>query len=136
MENTCNTNLVNEMAERFTSIGMIVNLSKTEYIIFDKNHHHTKTLMVSDTKVTSKPSIQFDDNLTWATHINQTISKAKQGCHGLNHLRKFFNQEEMINIATALSYLRFYYGSTIRYGPMVHKQYKKRLKAASTNIIK
>jgi len=120
--------------------GMIINKNKTEYIVFGKQKLNSKLELngqtVESTDGIKVLGLKFDSQLTWGPQIESTISKAKSSCYGLNHLRKFFEQEDMIKIATSLAYSRFYYGATVWYGPMTHKNYKKRLKSASTGIIK
>lgn len=120
---------------------MIVSIPKTEICLFSRKPLPGFSLNLKGTKINSKPSMKilgiiFDSQLTWDKHVEKVIKAAKTSCYGLNHLRKFFTQEEMINIATALAYSKLYYGSLVWLGPMTHRLYKKRLKAASVGIIR
>jgi Reverse transcriptase (RNA-dependent DNA polymerase) len=132
---------VTRLLDWYDSMSMIVNIKKTEYTVFNKKEHLQSIVLIRDEQIASKDSmrvlgIEFDDQLNWNKHIEFVINASKTSCYGLNHLRKFFEQDEMISIATSLAYSRFYYGSNVWYGPMTHRLYKKRLKSASVGIIK
>jgi len=121
--------------------GLIVNIKKTEYVIFHRNTIVEDEIMINGQSIKSQQSmkilgIEFDSKLNWSIHCQKVISNSKTSCYGLNHLRKFFTQEEMINIATAIAYSKFYYGAQIWLGPNILASVKKRLKAASTWILK
>lgn len=130
----------NTVVKWLENSGMIVNKTKTDAIIFGRNVNQSK-LMVAGEEVTIKDSIkilgiEFDSSLSWSKQIDKTISNAKKSTHSLNHLRKYFSQDEMLKIATVMTYSKFYYGSQVWLGPMLPKQYIHRLKSASTWIIK
>ena len=72
----------NRVTEWLKDSGLKVNADKTEFVVFHANKQVKAEILVVGKKVTSKSTINvlgitFDENLTWANHINHAVTKTK-----------------------------------------------------------
>ena len=121
--------------------GLAVNKQKSELVTFSKKGAMQLTVQLGDTKISSSNTMKvfliiFDSKLNWAPYVEETISKSLKSCYGLRHLAKNIPQVNMMQLATAFSYSRLYYGANVWLGPMLAKPQWKRILATSVSIIK
>lgn len=124
-----------------TKSGLVVNMSKTEYIVFKNKGQIESELRVKSESIKNKSTlnvlgITFDSNLKWTEQINKVIANAKKDCYRLRKLKRFFNTEEILGLLTTFVYSKMFYGSTIWLNPYINKSDRKRLMSISTYVIK
>lgn len=120
---------------------LIVNLKKTEFIVFENNKQNNYEIDILGEKIKNKNSVNvlgilFDSKLNWSNHIEKVISTSKKDCFMLKKLGPFFLPEELSKIMTAMIFSKFYYGAVIWLNPFNLKSNSNRLLSASTNLIK
>jgi hypothetical protein len=109
------------------SIGMVVNIAKTEAIVFHRGPENVLLeLVVNDIKFSTAQSkhvlgVTFDARLRWDVQVSKVISQAKRTIQGLRILRRNMNQ----HIATAQFYSKMYYGSPVWLGHLSSKDLKR-----------
>ena len=121
--------------------GMKVNDNKTEICLFYKNDVAPLEILVNNTNVKSKSTINilgvlFDCKLHWGHHINQVIHKANKALNAIKLIRKFFNTPELINLVTSNFYSILFYNSEIWHLPNLNLNLKHALLVASANCLK
>jgi len=94
--------------------GMLVNEKKTEIMIMHRNEKIIETFDFGEkVKSISKMSILgiiFNQNLTWAEHVEQNINRCLRIFHGVKIVRKFFNQEKFKQVVTSFLFSKLFYG--------------------------
>ena len=121
--------------------GMKVNTGKTEFCIFHKNDVPTKTIVLDNAQVQSKPYIKvlgttFDSKLNWFTHVNQTLQKCRKTLQAVKLISKFFTVDERLNIITSLFYSQLYYASEVWLLPSLSFTLKNKLLSISTTALR
>ena len=132
---------INIMIDWMLKSGLKVNESKTEICLFHKNDHPKIELLINNTIVKSKSTINvlgilFDSKLTWNQHIAQTINKTKRSLHSVKLIAKYMSKDEIRLIITSNVYSVLYYGSYIWLIPSLNRILLKNLKAASASALK
>ena len=102
------------MIKWLTQSGLKVNGEKTELCIFARTDIAPITIIINNTQIKSKPSmnvlgVQFDSKLTWEEHVNNTINKSKKALHAIRLIKKYFNKQELLNLLTSNFYSILYY---------------------------
>ena len=140
--------LVTDMERSLDSItkwliqsGMKVNNNKTEICLFYKNDVAPVTIVVDNTAVKSKSTINilgvlFDCKLQWGHHVNQVIHKANKALNAIKLIRKFFKTSELVSIVTSNFYSILFYNSEIWHLPNLNVNLKHALFVASANCLK
>ena len=72
----------------------------------------------------------FDSKLTWSTHIANTINKA------IKLIKKYFTNNEILQLLTSNFYSILYYNSEIWHLPSLPPQSKQLLLSASAKALK
>ena len=84
--------LMEKHANWLTSIGMVVNIAKTEAVIFSRNHIDTIKLSANNVQFHTKSSmrvlgVEFVSHFRWDKHVDNVVSSAKRLINGLQILR-------------------------------------------------
>ena len=122
------------------SNGMKVNDLKTEICIFHKKEVHQIEAKIDENIIRVLNKIRvlgiiFDSKLNWYEHTKHAMSKANKAKQGLSLIRKYFNQEEMLKLATAYFYSTLYYGAKVWLMSTLHSTIKKQLWQASSYML-
>jgi len=104
--------------EWLTSIGMVVNPTKTEVMYM--NHEKTITLNYGETAISSIKSMRvlgvwFDYKLAWSTQLQKVKNACRSLRPALRLLRRKLHDEELLQVITSNYYSRLYYGSEVWY---------------------
>jgi len=100
------------------SIGMVVNVGKTEAVIFSKNEPRFTTLTVNNESFSTSSSMKvlgvtFDSKLKWDVHVNNVVKSAKKSIQGLRILRRNLSEYNFMKVLTAQLFSKMYYGSSV-----------------------
>jgi len=111
---------VKEISERHITelklLGMKVNESKTEIVVFDRKGLREIEFTIGQSKITSQRTMKalgviFDNNLSWNEHINHTITTSAWKLSVLRKIRKNFNKQQFKGIMTMQFFSKLYYAS-------------------------
>jgi hypothetical protein len=101
--------------EYLKSLGMKVNTSKTEVVIFNKKEDIIHEIPLADTTVTSQLNMKvlgvgvtFDQKLTWEKHIRQTVAKSSAKLSVLQNSENFTcknNSYKFLQVNSSASYI-------------------------------
>ena len=121
--------------------GLKVNESKTEICLFHKHDVRTAEVTLNNCRIKTQNKMNvlgvlFDTKLTWASQINQTISKAKVALHAIRLIKPHFEATELKQIITANFFSILYYNSNIWHLPSLAPNLKQKLLSASGNALK
>ena len=121
--------------------GLAVNIAKTELAVFHRYDSGSSIIMLRDLEIRSKPVINilgilFDTRLTWDSHVDHCITRARKSQHVLRTVRSFFTEKEMANIITSIYYSKLYYGSQVWLLPDLKDRHFKRLYSESGRALK
>ncbi len=102
-------------------IGMVVNVDKTEAVIFSRSPVEQTTIQVKGESFSTRESmkvlgIMFDSRLKWDVHVNNVIKNAKNNIHGLRILRRNLSERNYLKILNAQFFSKMYYGSVVWLG--------------------
>jgi len=100
------------------SIGMVVNVSKTESVLFSKSVEGPVLLTVNGSSFYTTQSmnvlgVTFDAQLSWDPQTEKVINKAKGLLHGLRILRRNLGMKKYMKVLTAQFYSKIYYGASV-----------------------
>jgi hypothetical protein len=121
--------------------GMLVNQTKTELCFFKNGGHKKETIVLDNIQITTTNTIKilgiiFDSRLDWTAYILHATTKARRTMQAIRILRKFFNIDELLQIAKAKVLCQMYYGSEIWLGPQSKEVSKKQIRTISTTCIR
>ena len=116
--------------------GLVVNEAKTEICLFHTNDQPLVTIMLQDSEILSKKSmnvlgVTFDSKLNWSIHVANSISKANKALFALRLIKKFFTDTEMRTLLDYNFYSILYYNAVIRLTPTLRSDLKQNLLTAS-----
>jgi len=120
---------------------MVVNETKTEFCIFHRTKRITKSIEINNVQITSKNTmkalgITLDTNLNWETHVNQIARTCDCSNMGFRILKRYFNREELLKLATSLYYSKMYYAAEVWLLPSLNIKLQKTLLTCSSKILK
>jgi len=123
------------------SSGMIVNESKTEFVIFHRTRKELYELKINDITIKSKHTMKalgvtLDQNLNWEQHISNVSKQCSISNMGFRVLRKYFNQQELLQLATSLYYSKMYYAAEVWLQPKLTVKLQRSLLSSSAKILK
>jgi len=132
---------VQNVEKWLTSLGLKVNVEKTEIVIFHKTDTATSSIKLNDVKIQTKKQISvlgvlFDSKLEWSLQVENSVRKARSSLQGLRVINKYFTTTERLTLLTAFFYSRLYYGSQIWLLPSLKGALKSRLFSASGAALK
>jgi len=98
-------------------LGMVVNTSKSEVVIFSKKPIITDVI-IGDTLVKTKTDMKvlgiiFDAQLKWEAHVKAVISKCNSKLSVLRKIRGKFKMDQFLKIITTQFFSHLYYCSTV-----------------------
>jgi len=100
------------------SIGMVVNVGKTEAVLFSKHYEPPVTLTVGNTSFDTTQSmnilgVTFDAQLNWNQQVDKVLDRAKRAMNGLRILQKSLRINKFVKILTSQFFSKIYYGSPV-----------------------
>ena len=118
-----------------------VNEEKTKLCLFYRRDSHPIEIILNNITVKSLPFIYvlgvcFHSKLTWSMHVANTINKANKALHAIRLIKKYFNQQEILQLLTANFYSILFYNSEIWHLPTLRTDLKKHLLSASAIALK
>ena len=124
-----------------TNSGLKINEEKTQICIFYRRNVMCKTFTIKNSTVVSKNTINilliiFDSRLKWKEQVDHAIKSANTNLYAIKVIRKYFNQEELKIMLTAMYFSKLYYGAEVWLIPSLSLQLKKNLKFASASALK
>ena len=140
--------LINDMEKSLEAItkwlkksGLKVNENKTEACLFHRTSNIKVTIMVNNSKITSKNNMNvlgviFDSNLNWNDQVANAISKSNKALHCIKLIKYYFTSMELQQLITSNYYSILYYNSEIWNIPNLKNELKRRLVSASANALK
>lgn len=113
-----------------TSIGMVVNQSKTEVMLMDKNAASLPKISITlddSTVLTTAPSVKalgvwFDHCLRWDRHINELKKRVLRVINGLKIIRRKLTFKQAVTLVTAQVLSIVYYASSAWLTPAIGKK--------------
>jgi len=99
-------------------IGMVTNVDKTELLYFSRQKIRGPTLTVNNKQVSPSETlkvlgVKFQPDLSWDTHIRETISRLRFIIKKLHFVKKYLTLPEMIKIVTSHFYSVLYYAAPV-----------------------
>ncbi len=128
--------------QHLKDLGMKVNETKTEAVIFNKKGHLRMKLRISDVEVSTISDMKvlgmtFNENLKWETQVKNTIAKCNSKLGVLKKLRNKFTEEQFLKIVTSQYYSTLYYGGAVwlpnisyKDGKLIESAHNKALRIA------
>jgi len=109
-------------------------------IVFSKNSEKIK-VNIAEQDIESKSTIKvlgviFDEKLNWTEHINDVIKAVKRTCFGIQVLRKFLNENELLGLVTTLGHSKLYYGGPVWLSRNLHQINLRKLLRTSACLIR
>ncbi|KAJ8034775.1 RNA-directed DNA polymerase from mobile element jockey [Holothuria leucospilota] len=117
-------NVVNELSlfsDWFIANKLSLDISKTNFIVFNNTHHHVFNISINGQKLEPAKSVKFlgviiDCKLTWQEHINHISSKIAKGIRVIGRLRHLLPKGILRTIYLTLVYPHLMYCSTVLSG--------------------
>jgi len=125
------TSTMSKHFDYLSSLGMVVNKSKTELMFMrNRNKILPGSITVDLEEIKAQNSIkilgiQFDHDLGWNTHIGLLNEKARKMINGLKVIRRSLNQDDTMKVITSQFYGRLFYGISVWHPALTVKQQKK-----------
>jgi len=111
------------------SIGMVINASKTELVIFSRGGLETLELDsgIKLSKTMKVLGLTVSSDLSWDEHVNTIVSRTAYTIRMIKHLRRWLTTEDCLRIVTSKYFGLAYYGSPVWMTPCLGHQSWKRL---------
>ena len=102
---------------------------KKELCLFYKKYTHPIEITLNNNILKSNPNMNvlgvcFDSKLTWSLHIAMTINKANTALLGIRLIKKYFTDQEILQLITSNFYLTLYYNSEMWHLPSFKPEQK------------
>jgi len=133
LKDTDDENLIKRTEECLTkhidnleSIGMKVNQSKTEIIVFGKNQS-TAVINVKGTAVETKEvikalGVQIDKSLSWTPHITSLKKRIMSIIGGVRMIRNKLSKQQTTKVVTAQVFSILYYACVVWLSPTLNRK--------------
>ncbi len=100
------------------SLGMVVNASKTEAVIFGKNDNSNTTVCFAGTEIKTGPTmkalgITLQSDLKWNGHLDAIIPKSQSKLSLLRKIRPQLTMEQFLTISTSQIFSTTYYAAPV-----------------------
>jgi hypothetical protein len=98
--------------------GLKINEENTEICIFQRRNVICKTFTIKNSTIVSKNTINiqgiiFDSRLRWKEQEDHAIKSSNTNLYAVKVIRKYFNQEELKTMLTAMYFSKLYYGAKV-----------------------
>jgi len=129
--------VITQHIEELTSIGMIVNRSKTEIVNFNNPHSRDDPILVlkvdgCEVETMDKMKVLgviFDNSLSWRAHVDSLKKKIAKVNGGIKLIRRKLNFKQTLVIVTAQVLSILYYASAVWLTPHIAKAELKRIES-------
>jgi len=97
------------------SVGMVINKQKTELVNFSKRDAVKINLEngISSSDSFKALGITFSHNLSWESHITNTMAKTSRTINSIKFLRRYISTDNALKVATSQYFGQAYYGASI-----------------------
>jgi hypothetical protein len=100
------------------SLGLKVNLEKTELTIFQRHDTSSANIKVKDIVVNSSSTLKvlgivFDNRLQWDKQVEKVTRETRRPLQGLIIIKRHFSKPELLTLVTTLCFSKLYYGSQV-----------------------
>ena len=115
--------------------------SKTDLCLFHKGDSTPISLNLYGKTIVSNKTINvlgvvFDSKMQWSNHVARAIKRSTKALNAIKLIKKFFNQQEVINLVTSNFYSILNYNSEIWQLPSLKVTLKQNLLSASAKALK
>ena len=115
------------------SLGLVVNPTKTEYIIFHKSNFipdDTSSLYVDGTLIPPTDSMKilgliFSSDLSWTKNVNKSINSANSLLYAFRYLNRKVTRKQFCNLIQAHFVSRLSYASQVWSGNLTYSARKR-----------
>jgi len=102
----------------FKASGLVVNEDKTEFCLFHKTQKPKSQFTLNGTVIKSKNTmkalgITLDSNLNWEVQISNIYKSTSKVNMGFRLMKKYFNEDELLKLATSFYYSKMYYAASV-----------------------
>jgi len=120
--------IASDHIEWLESIGMVPNVTKTEFIAFGSSV--PLSLLITNSSINSCKNLKilgvnFSDNLSWSDHVTKTIKKCNSLGYTLKYLDSLLSREHHKRIIESHFCSVLYYGSPIWAGCLSTKDIRR-----------
>jgi len=107
---------IQKHSEELSRIGMVVNNSKTELVLFHKDTKSVDVVLDDGTQLSSTHKLKalgvwIDNRLKWNVHIEELKRKVTRIISGLKIIRRKLSFKQTLNVVTAQVFSILYYAS-------------------------
>jgi hypothetical protein len=116
--------------EFLSSIGMVVNASKTELLYSTRERDKNFCIEHDESTITASESIKalgmfITRDLSWSKHVNYTLAKSANLVRRIHFLAKWLNTKELLRLVTTQYHPVIFYGSPLWIGCLDAKSWKR-----------
>ena len=124
-----------------TRSGLKVNSSKTELCHFSRRDHQPLSLPLNGEIITTSPTINvlgviFDSKLQWGPQVAAAYTRASRALSAISLIRRFFNQQELLQLVTSNYYSILFYNSEVWHLNTLNQSLKNSLLSISAKALK
>jgi len=121
------------------SNGMVCNVSKTELMVM--NFQEYLVIEVDQNIIQSSKSMRvlgltFDSALEWTTQVDNCVAKSNRMLHGLKHIKKGLNQNQVKQVITAYFFSVLMYGCGVWFHRHLFFHLKQRVRASQYRALR
>ncbi len=100
------------------SLGMVVNASKTEAVIFGKNDNSNTAVCFAESEIKTGSTMKalgvtLQSDLKWEGHLASVISKSQSKLSLLRKIRPLLTMEQFLTISTSQVFSTAYYAASV-----------------------
>ncbi len=122
-------------------LGMKVNESKSEVVIFTKKGIIKRNVLIAGVEVQSQESMKvlgltFDANLRWEKHVRIVVAKANSKMSVLKRFRSKYTKEQFLTILTSQFFSSFFYNAPVWLQSTTNKNLWKWINSAHYKAIR
>ena len=124
-----------------TRSGLKVNSSKTELCHFSRRDHQPLSLSLNGEIISTRPTINvlgviFDSKLQWGPQVAAACTRASRALNAISLIRRFFNQQELLQLVTSNFYSILFYNSEVWHLNTLNQSLKNSLLSISAKALK
>jgi len=121
------------------SIGMVINRSKTELIVFDHCKQPMEMVLsngIKSVKEIKALGVTFTSDLTWNKHINTVTGKLTSIVNKVKFLRRWIDQESAMKVVTSQFFGTLYYAAPVWLNSELNESQWNRLNSIHYRVIR